>query len=52
MIQIIQNLNLEKEIIIHFEDDFSHKIKIKWIVLLIEINNPIDKIIFDKNVFR
>jgi len=36
--------------IIRFETNLSHKIKIKKIVLIIEINHPIDEIIFhDKN---
>jgi hypothetical protein len=51
MIQIIQNLNLKK-IIINFENNLSHKINIKKIVLIIEINNPINEIIFyNKNIF-
>jgi hypothetical protein len=40
------NLKTKREIIIRLEDNLSHKIKIKKIVPIIEINDPTDEIIF------
>jgi len=40
MLYFIRDLNFKK--IIRFEDNLFQKIKIRKIVLIIEINNPID----------
>jgi len=51
-VYFIQDLNPKRnEMIIRFEDSLSHRIKIERIVPIIEINEPMHKIMFhDRNV--